>query len=160
MNLIQKSALLASAGLLAACGSMAPGGPISLGSNAATSCAALGAPMDAAAVGLPNGGTTIDSAVLVPASALSVAPGGPTPVSRINPQTPEFCKVLGRILPVDKTAPPILFQVNLPTSWNGRNLQYGGGGFNGVVTTGQGLMVAGRFDQASPLAQGDRKSVV
>ena len=154
MNLIQKSVLLASAGLLAACGSMAPSGPISLGSNAATSCAALATPIDAAAVGLPNGGTTIDSAVLTPASALSVAPGGPTPVSRISPQTPEFCKVLGRILPVDKTAPPILFQVNLPTNWNGRNLQYGGGGFNGVVITGQGLMVAGRFDQASPLAQG------
>ena len=154
MNFIQKCAVVAAASLVSACGSVAPSGPISLGSHAAMACAALAVPIDAAALALPNAGTTIDSAVLMPGSALSVAPGGPTLASRINPQTPEYCKVLGRVLPVDKTAPPILFQVNLPTAWNGRNLQYGGGGFNGTVTTGLGLMVAGRFDQASPLAQG------
>ena len=145
---------------LVACGSMAPSapsGPISLATNAldaAKACAALAAPIDAAAVGLPNGGTTIDSAVMVAASALSVAPGGPTPAGRVNPETPANCKVLGRILPADKTAPPILFQVNLPLNWNGRTVQYGGGGFNGNLTSATGLIPAGRFDQPSPLAQG------
>ncbi len=146
---------------LVACGSLAPSapsGPISLvagtGADAAKACAALAVPIGTAAVGLPNGGTTIDSAVMVAASALSVAPGGPTPAARVNPETPANCKVLGRILPVDKTAPPILFQVNLPLSWNGRTVQYGGGGFNGTLISATGLIPSGRFDQASPLAQG------
>ena len=38
--------------------------------------------------------------------------------------------------------------------WNGRTVQYGGGGFNGVLITGVGLPPARRFDSASPLAQG------
>ena len=142
---------------LVACGSMAPSapsGPISLGADAAKACAALAAPIDAAAVGLPNGGTTIDSAVMVAATALSIAPGGPTPAARVNPETPANCKVLGRILPVDKTAPPILFQVNLPLNWNGRTVQYGGGGFNGTLISATALIPSGRFDQPSPLAQG------
>ena len=146
---------------LVACGSLAPSapsGPISLvagtGADAAKACAALAVPIGTAAIGLPNGGTTIDSAVMVAASALSVAPGGPTPAARVNPETPANCKVLGRILPVDKTAPPILFQVNLPLSWNGRTVQYGGGGFNGTLISATGLIPSGRFDQASPLAQG------
>ncbi len=156
-RVVKNALLLSAAAFLAACGSIgpvAPVGPISLGADAARSCAALAAPIDAAAVGLPNGGTTIDSATLVAATSVSVAAQGGTPASRVNPETPGNCKVLGRILPVDKTAPPILFQVNLPLNWNGRTVQYGGGGFNGSVTTGVGLIPAGRFDQPSPLAQG------
>jgi hypothetical protein len=154
--------------LLAACGAMGlnvplplvssassvPVAPIALGANAAQTCAALGAAIDAAAIGLPTKGVTIDSAAIIAASAVSVAPGGATPAGRVNPETPSNCKVLGRIVPMDPTAPPILFQVNLPLSWNGRTLQYGGGGFNGTVTTGLGLIPAGRWDQPSPLAQG------
>jgi Tannase and feruloyl esterase len=143
--------------LLVACGSMGPGvpsGPIALGTNGATACAALVSGIDAAAIGLPTKGATIDSATIVAASSVSVAPGGATPASRVNPETPSNCRVLGRVLPMDASAPPILFQVNLPLSWNGRTLQYGGGGFNGSVTSATGLMVAGRYDQASPLAQG------
>ena len=33
-------------------------------------------------------------------------------------------------------------------------MQYGGGGFNGVLISGLGLVAAARFDQPSPLAQG------
>ena len=146
--------------LLAACGSMGPGtssapsGPVALGADPAQACNALAAVIDAAAIGLPTRGATIDSSVIVAASPVSVAPGGPTPSSRINPATPSNCKVLGRILPVDPVAPPILFQVNLPLQWNGRTVQYGGGGFNGSLTSGLALVPAGRFDQPSPLAQG------
>ena len=77
-----------------------------------------------------------------------------TPAATINPGLPQHCRVLGRIAPVDPAAPPILFQVNLPAQWNGRSLQYGGGGFNGVLVTGLGLPPAARFDQPGPLARG------
>ena len=56
--------------------------------------------------------------------------------------------------PTDRKAPPIKFQVNLPVEWNGRSLQYGGGGFNGVLITGLGLPPAYPFDKPSPLARG------
>ena len=38
--------------------------------------------------------------------------------------------------------------------WNGRLVQYGGGGFNGTLTTGLSLLPAARFDTPTPLAQG------
>ena len=44
-----------------------------------------------------------------------------------------FCKVSGQIRPVDAAAPPIGFEVNLPAQWNGKALQFGGGGYNGRV---------------------------
>ena len=78
----------------------------------------------------------------------------PTPAARITPANPEFCKVIGRIEPTDPKAPPIRFQVNLPLEWNGRSLQYGGGGFNGVLITGLGLPTASPFGTPSPLARG------
>ena len=40
--------------------------------------------------------------------------------------------MLGTIAPVNPAAQLINFQVNLPTTWNGKALQYGGGGFNGT----------------------------
>jgi feruloyl esterase len=97
---------------------------------------------------------SVDSAVLTEATPLAVAERGPTPAARISPATPAFCKLLGHIAPVDSKAPPIRFQVNLPLQWNGRTVQYGGGGFNGVLITGVGLAVAGPFDAPSPLARG------
>ncbi len=44
---------------------------------------------------------------------------------------PGYCKVLGFIKPVDPEAPQVRFQLNLPTDWNGKSLQCGGGGLNG-----------------------------
>lgn len=96
----------------------------------------------------------IDSAVLQSPSQLAVAERGPTPSGRITPANPGFCKVLGHIEPVDPKAPPVKFQVNLPVEWNGRSVQYGGGGFNGVLITGLGLPPAYPFDKPSPLARG------
>ena len=96
----------------------------------------------------------IDSATLQAASPLAVAERAPTPAARVVPANPAFCKVLGHIESADRNAPPIKFQVNLPVEWNGRSLQYGGGGFNGVLITGLGLPPAYPFDKASPLARG------
>lgn len=96
----------------------------------------------------------IDAATFQAASQLAVAERGPTPLGRITPANPAFCKVLGHIEPVDPKAPPVKFQVNLPVEWNGRSVQYGGGGFNGVLITGLGLPPAYPFDKPSPLARG------
>lgn len=146
---------VSTAALLVGCAS-APTGPlaIALGTDPAAACAALTAPVPAGAIGLPSGPASIDSATWQAATALAVAERGPTPAARVNPATPAFCRVLGRIAPLDPAAPPILFQVNLPASWNGRSVQYGGGGFNGVLINAVGLPPAQRFDTPPPLAQG------
>jgi feruloyl esterase len=117
-------------------------------------CAALTAPIAVDAIGLPSGEADIDSATFSPGSPLAIAERAPTPASRISPATPAFCKIVGHIKPLDPQAPPIQFEVNLPAGWNGRSVQYGGGGFNGVLTTGLGLVPAAPFDQPSPLARG------
>src|SRR5262245_1441313 len=114
--------------------------------DAAATCGGLAGPSENA--------VRIDSAAMQAASPLSVAEKAPTPLTRITPALPEFCKVLGRIEPTDPKAPPIRFQVNLPVEWNGRSLQYGGGGFNGVLITGLALPPAHPFGAPSPLAQG------
>jgi hypothetical protein len=114
--------------------------------DAATTCSDLIRPADNA--------VRIDSASIVAPAQLAVAERGPTPAARVTPANPEFCKVLGQIAPADPKAPPIKFQVNLPVEWNGRSLQYGGGGFNGVLITGLGLPPAHPFGTPSPMAQG------
>jgi hypothetical protein len=84
-----------------------------------------------------------------------VAERGPTPAATITPAMPAHCKLLGRIKPGGPQGrPDIVFQVNLPSHWNGRSLQYGGGGFNGVLISGTGLVPAAPFDSPAPLAQG------
>jgi hypothetical protein len=100
------------------------------------------------------GAMQVDSASIIDAKPLTVAERGPTPAARITPATPSFCRVLGHIKPVDPAAPNIRFQVNLPLQWNGRTVQYGGGGFNGVLITALALPPGAPFGTASPLAQG------
>jgi feruloyl esterase len=117
-----------------------------LGTDPAAACGAL--------AGAGTGATRIDSAAMVEATPLAVADKGATPAGRVTPATPKFCRVLGHIDPTDPKAPPIRFEVNLPLQWNGRSLQYGGGGFNGVLITGIGLPPAAPFDGPSPLARG------
>ena len=97
-------AMLASAVLLAACSTTTAPQNLTLGANPVASCAALVAPVAPAAIGLPSGAATIDSATLVPASPLAVAERAGTPASRITPPTPSHCKVLGRIAPLDAAA--------------------------------------------------------
>ena len=149
--------VLSAAALLAGCATPMGGVPVSLGTDPAQACAALAAPVPASAIGLPSGAASIDSATFVAASATAVAERGPTPAARITPALPALpahCRLLGRIAPINPQAPAILFQVNLPVRWNGRSVQYGGGGFNGVLINGLGLLPVGRFDVPAPLAQG------
>jgi len=79
----------------------------------------------ASSMALPTSGATVVSATFVTAGDPGNTNG-------------EFCKVLGGIHAVDPTAPDIKFEVNLPTRWNNRVLQMGGGGFDGTLVTGLG----------------------
>ena len=110
-------------------------------SPAAASCTALGMQRIAPdKIGLPSRGAAIASTRLVPA-----APETKVQPSLLNPSglrnaLPEYCEVKGQILPIDPSTPPINFQVNLPTDWNGKALQMGGGGWDGTLQAAdQGL---------------------
>jgi feruloyl esterase len=131
------------------------GAAVALSANA-VSAATLAEDAEMVCKSLAGGADAVKivSATLLAPSQLAVAERGPTPSGRITPANPGFCKVLGHIDPTDPKAPPIKFQVNLPVEWNGRSVQYGGGGFNGVLITGLGLPPAYPFDKPSPLARG------
>ena len=89
-------------------------------------------------IGLPTGGVSVQSCVLVPAEG----------------EKHGYCRVLGSIIPVDPGAPAIEFQVNLPQKWNHKAVQFGGGGFNGSLVTAEGVTVGQEFDGVPPLQQG------
>ncbi|MGY4355439.1 hypothetical protein ACVW0J_001932 [Bradyrhizobium sp. i1.7.7] len=105
------------------------GAAVALSANA-VSAATLAEDAEMVCKSLAGGADAVKivSATLLAPSQLAVAERGPTPSGRITPANPGFCKVLGHIDPTDPKAPPIKFQVNLPVEWNGRSVQYGGGG--------------------------------
>lgn len=107
--------------------------------DATAACAGLtSTAIRVADIGLPTTGGNITAASLVLADA---------PQNRNG----EYCLVRAAIHPVDPTAPDILIEVNLPTNWNKRALQMGGGGYNGSVVTGLG---SAAFGSVPPLSQG------
>jgi feruloyl esterase len=95
-------------------------------------------------IGLTSGGAAITSAEVQTVAADPATPG----------ITREYCKVLGAIAPVDPYAPPVNFEVNLPLEWNGKAVQYGGGGSNGVLITGLAPLRDARPDTPLPVARG------
>src|SRR5258707_15216176 len=108
-------------------------------------CAALaGRSIDAKLIGLASGAASVASAAIerMPASPAAAEP------------TVAYCKVLGEIAPRDPTAPPIRFEINLPESWNRKAVQYGGGGFNGLLITGLAARRAARLATPAPVAPG------
>jgi feruloyl esterase len=122
-----------------------------------SSCAALaGTSVPASAIALPTSGATITTAELVPAAPEVV---GTTGVRRA---LPEYCSISGDIAPVDPAAPPIKFQVSIPTAWNQKTIQVGGGGLNGAIPGNlaaigtSGSPISGAFppDAPYPLASG------
>jgi pimeloyl-ACP methyl ester carboxylesterase len=78
-------------------------------------------------IALPTKGAIVDTAVLIPASDLRIQE------TQAVLAIPEYCKVNGHVVPVDPAAPPINFQVNLPTNWNRKAAQMGGSGLNGSI---------------------------
>ena len=96
----------------------------------------------AARIGLPTTGAVVTSAERAPVVAPYRDPEG----EHLLP-TPERCLVQGQIKPVEASAPPIRFAINLPlANWNGRALQSGGGGLGGQLITAPGSKASGRFD--------------
>jgi feruloyl esterase len=125
------------------------------GADPAAGCATLaGATVPASAIGLPSGTARVETASFVAAAPLAVLERAPTPAARIVPAVPDHCRLLGRIAPLDPAAPDIRFQLNLPVRWNGRSVQYGGGGFNGVLISGLALVPGAPYEGPVPLAQG------
>jgi hypothetical protein len=145
---------IASAGVLAAALAAATSGASAQFGLPHGACDRIVGDMPASIVGAPSGSVKITSAEMLAPKPLSILERGPTPAARVVPATPTFCRVLGEIGPVDPTAPPIRFQINLPFGWNGKSVQYGGGGFNGVLITGLGLVPGQPYGQPAPLAQG------
>ncbi len=95
----------------------------------------------ATVIGEPTTGATITSAELVANDAPKNLNG-------------EFCKVLGAIHPVDSSAPDINFEVNLPSEWNHKTLQFGGGGLNGTLVNGLGHYAKQPDAETTPLKRG------
>jgi hypothetical protein len=119
---------------------MAVSGPASAASYIVKHCVELaGATVPAAVIGLPSRGAEILGATVVSASAPNNRDG-------------EFCRIVGVIKAQLDTTPDIRFEVNLPSSWNGRALQMGGGGYNGVIVSG--TEPAAFAPQAAPLSLG------
>lgn len=109
--------------------------------DAAARCVALsGSTVPASAIGLPTRGALIESALLQPKDGVS--------------GLPEYCQVKGAILAASPADPDIKFQLNLPTDWNVKTLQFGGGGYNGVVITGLGRVSNAPVTSMPPLALG------
>jgi feruloyl esterase len=93
------------------------------------------------AIGLPTSGAVVQSTTLVAADAAN------------NPNG-EYCTVKGLVVPVSAEAPNMEFQVNLPTNWNGKAVQLGGGGYNGTLVTGLGIAGLQPATVPTPLRQG------
>ncbi len=111
--------------------------------SAEHACAALsGLRIPASAIGLPTTGASVQKASFVPAGAAS------------SGSTVEYCAVTGVISPVSPGSPGIEFQVNLPSRWNGKALQMGGGGYDGTLVTATGAAALQPSDTPTPLQRG------
>ena len=114
-----------------------------------SACEGLGAQAVAAtAIGLPTSGAKVRSASWVAAA------GATSTGTTHAPATPEFCKLVGSIASVDPSAASINFQLNLPLTWNGKAVQYGGGGYNGTLVTGLAPLRDAAPDDPLPLMRG------
>jgi len=110
--------------------------------SALDACQALnGVSLPAARLALPTGGATVNAATLILANASGNTLG-------------EYCQVRGVIAPVDASAPNINFAVNLPTQWNGKGIQFGGGGFDGTLIDGTETVRFALPDDPAPLSRG------
>jgi len=105
-------------------------------------CTSLqGFSIPASAIGLPNAGAVIQTAVFVAASDTGNING-------------DFCKVIGIVKPHNPSSPNLEFEVNLPAAWHHRALQMGGGGYDGSLVTGLTQYSNQTPNTDTPLKQG------
>ena len=83
--------------------------------------------LPAASIGLPTSGALVQTASMILATATGNLDG-------------EYCHLTGVIRAQTTGTPDIRFELNLPSRWNGRVVQFGGGGYSGGVVTGTGPM--------------------
>ena len=100
----------------------------------------------AATIGLPTTGASVSSATLIAST-------------EAGNQSGEYCKVLGKIHPVDFQAPDIRFEVDLPSNWNEKSVHFGGGGLDGTIPATasfalSALTLLERPGTKTPLARG------
>jgi feruloyl esterase len=77
----------------------------------------------ASAIALPTSGALVQDAESVAADAEKNVNG-------------DFCRVTGVIKNASSSMAVFEFEVNLPNTWNGRAVQFGGGGYDGSLVTG------------------------
>jgi hypothetical protein len=125
-------------GMLGAAGVQAASQP----TEPQAACTALsGVVVPARQIGLPTSGAHVVSATFSPAAGEGAK------------ASPAYCKVLAQIAPVDPRAQPITVQLNLPSAWNGKAVQMGGGGLDGFLVTADGPG-PGASAQPTPLSAG------
>lgn len=138
-----KTLRLSVLGTLLAAGLSACSGLTPTQSAALLACGALPTlQIPASALGLPTSGAVVTGARQVAASGTGAAAVG------------AYCLVSGKIMPVDRAAPDINFQVALPSTWNTKVVMLGGGGFNGTVPDVAGNIAVASPDARSPLSRG------
>lgn len=139
-NCVRAVVAITSLLLLSACGdSHVDASAQAVASNACSSL--TGAVIPAASIGLPTTGAKVVSATFLTSGTAGNADG-------------EYCKVLGAISPVDPSAPNINFEVNLPSTWNGKTLHLGGAASDGTLVAGLGMYPGATATAATPVAQG------
>ncbi|MDP3522903.1 MAG: tannase/feruloyl esterase family alpha/beta hydrolase [Hydrogenophaga sp.] len=94
--------------------------------------------LPASAIALPTRGARITSAQSKAPTEARPHPSNGTWLHAL----PAYCEVKGEIDPVDRTAPVIQFQLNVPTVWNGRAMHIGGGGLNGNIPANLAVVAA------------------
>lgn len=108
-------------------------------SDAATRCGdLLHYRVASPAFGLPTGDAVIENAELI----------------RQRGILGSYCRLKGRIASAASSDPSIHFQVNLPSVWNRKTVQYGGGGTNGFVVKGTGYFAGGGKSVLPALSRG------
>lgn len=123
-------------------GAPGDGAPAPPALSALEACTALnGTAVPASSLALASGGASVTAATLIAADASGNTLG-------------EYCQVRGAIAPVDGSAPNINFAVNLPTQWNGKGIQFGGGGFDGTLIDGTETVRFALPGDPAPLARG------
>jgi feruloyl esterase len=93
-------------------------------------------------IGLPTSGASVTTAKAITASGSGAA------------ALPDYCQVMGKISPVDRSAPDIDFEVALPAQWNDKVVMFGGGGFDGTIPDVTGNVPNGPVDKLVPLGRG------
>ncbi|AJG22535.1 tannase/feruloyl esterase family alpha/beta hydrolase [Cupriavidus basilensis] len=160
MHTVRKGFVLAigSTAILAACGgddntassaatTTSPSSPSAPSKTPAELCAGFqNLEIPASAIGLPTTGASVSSATLVAST-------------ETGNQSGEYCKVLGKIHPVDFQAPDIRFEVDLPSNWNEKSVHFGGGGLDGTIPAtasfaSSALTLTERTGTKTPLARG------